>query len=50
MQMAHGTYISTPSAVVVQRPNRRETFARRGDVLMSGSGQGEHATYRRAPE
>jgi hypothetical protein len=49
MRVVHGHYTITPTSVRVQLAEQSDTFARQGDVLMSGVA-GKHSTYRRAPE
>ena len=50
MRVLHGRYTVTPAAVMVQLTERSNTLERNGDVLMSGTADGKHSTYRRAPE
>ena len=51
MQLRQGRYIVTPPTVTAQWTEQQsETFSRTGDVLMSGAPEGQHSTFRRAPE
>lgn len=50
MSLQHGRYTLTPAAVIVQSAQQSDTFTREGDVLMEGSADGKHSTYRRAPK
>lgn len=49
MQESQGTYAEGPSRIDVTLPSGKSEFQLNGDVLMSGSMDGKHSTFRRAP-
>lgn len=50
MQTTAGTYTATTAHIEVKLPKGDETLVLNGDVLMSGSLEGKHSTFRRAPK
>lgn len=50
MQVTEGTYQATAARIVLKLPQGDETLVRNGDVLVSGSMEGKHSTFRRAPK
>jgi len=50
MNQRRGRYTATPAAVIVQSAQQSDRFTREGDRLISGAADGQHSTYRRAPD
>lgn len=50
MNAAEGTYASDGARIVVKLQGRKEVLTWTGDKLMSGSLEGRHATFHRAPK
>ena len=50
MNQRHGRYTVTLAAVIVQSAQQSNRLTREGDRLISGAADGQHSTYRRAPD
>lgn len=50
MQTTGGTYTASPGQVEVKLPGGNQTLVLKGDLLISGSLDGKHSTFRRAPK